>query len=251
MPTCWCEPRAYLYANPDRPLDAAAAARYRQLLTLRKESRPVAHLTGQREFWSLDLRVSPDVLVPRPETELLVELSLLRMPEGAALRIVDLGCGSGAIAIALASERPACVVTATDQSPAALAIAEENARRLCPGRIEFLVSDWYAALAGRRFDMIVSNPPYIATGEHALTDPELAFEPPDALYSGVDGLDAIRTLIAGAPDYLKSGGWLLLEHGFAQAAAVRRLMETAGLTDVSSYADPGGHDRVTAGRWSG
>ncbi len=242
--------RAYLYANPDQPLDAAAAARFRQLVVLREESRPVAHLTGEREFWSLNLRVSPDVLVPRPETELLVELGLLRLPERAALSIIDLGCGSGAIAIALATERPACAVTATDQSAAALAVAEANARRLCPGRIEFLVSDWYAALAGRRFDMIVSNPPYIATSEHALTDPELGFEPPDALYSGADGLDAIRTLIAGAPDYLQPGGWLLLEHGFAQAAAVRLLMETAGLEEVSSYADPCGHDRVTAGRRS-
>jgi release factor glutamine methyltransferase len=242
--------RAHLYANPDRPVDAAQTSAYRTLIDARLAGRPVAHLTGEREFWSLPLRVSADVLVPRPETELLVEQCLDQLPEAAACSMLDLGCGSGAIAIAVATERTGCSLTATDSSAAALDLARTNAARLCPGRIEFIAGEWFGPLGGRCFDVIVSNPPYVATGQSELTDPELAFEPAGALYSGPEGLDDIRLIINGASQHLNANGRLLLEHGFDQSASISALMRTAGFSDITTHADLAGQPRVTTGRWS-
>ena len=202
----------------------------------------------QREFWSLPLQITADVLSPRPETELLVENALLHIPLHAACDVLDLGTGSGAIAIALATERSNCRVTATDTSAAALAVARANAARLCPARIEFVTGNWFAPLTGRKFDVIISNPPYISIHHDALTDAELAFEPPQALYSGADGLDAIRVIVASAPQHLRPGGWLLLEHGFDQAAGVSALLVQAGFTDCTTLQDLAGQPRISLGR---
>lgn len=240
--------RAHLYANPDSQLSKVTAENYLDLVRLRSRGHPVAHLTGEREFWSLKLRVTPEVLVPRPETELLVERALDCIPADAEISALDLGCGSGAIAIALATERPACRIVATDKSETALKIAAMNADRYCPGRIEFIAGRWFEPLGGRRFDVIASNPPYVATGQPELTDPELAFEPEDALYSGTDGLDDIRRIIAAAPMHLAAGGWLVLEHGFDQSASIGALMQQAGFDSIASYNDLAGLPRVTAAR---
>ena len=240
--------RAHLYANPDRILSPAQAEAYSQLLTARSAGQPVAQLTGQREFWSLPLQITPDVLSPRPETELLVETALVHIPLHAACDVLDLGTGSGAIAIAIATERRSCRVTATDASDAALAVAHANAARLCPGRIEFVTGSWFTPLAGRKFDVIVSNPPYVSIHQGALTDPELAFEPPQALYSGADGLDDIRVIVANAPQHLRPGGCLLLEHGFDQAAAVIALLTQAGFAYCRTLSDLAGQLRVSSGR---
>lgn len=223
-------------------------ARLRDLVERRSQGEPVAYLTGTREFWSLDLTVTPEVLIPRPETELLVEQTLMRIPSDAACLIADLGTGSGAIALAIASERPRCRVMATDASPAALAVARGNARRLGIGNVEFLEGEWFAPLAGLTFDLIASNPPYIAAADPHLSQDDVRFEPRTALVSGGDGLDAIRLIAVQASAHLQSGGWLLLEHGYDQATAVRAMLGTNGLTDITSFADLAGHARVTVGR---
>jgi release factor glutamine methyltransferase len=223
-------------------------ARLRDLVERRSQGEPVAYLTGTREFWSLELAVTPDVLIPRPETELLVEQALARIPPDAAWVIADLGTGSGAIALAIASERPRCRVMATDASPAALAVARGNARRLGTGNVEFLEGEWFAPLAGLTFDLIVSNPPYIATADSHLMQGDVRFEPRAALVSGGDGLDAIRLIAVQASAHLQPGGRLLLEHGYDQATAVRAILGMNGLTDITSFADLAGHARVTVGR---
>ncbi len=240
--------RAHLYANPDRILSTAQAEAYGRLLEARSAGQPVAQLTGQREFWSLPLQITADVLSPRPETELLVETALLHIPLHDSCDALDLGTGSGAIAVAIATERSACRLAATDASVAALGVARANAARLCPDRIEFVTGSWFAPLAGRAFDVIVSNPPYVSIHHGALTDPELAFEPPQALYSGADGLDDIRVIVTAAPQYLRPGGCLLLEHGFDQAVAVVALLAQAGFADCQTVADLAGQPRVSFGR---
>lgn len=240
--------RAALYANPDRPVSARQSALYTELVAARKQGRPVAQLTGEREFWSLALQVDSQVLVPRPETELLVERALAHISADEAAHILDLGTGTGAIAIAIASERPNCTLTASDNSAAALTIARANSEQHTPGRINFLQSDWFDALADQRFDLIVSNPPYVSTEESELTDRDLDFEPPEALYSGADGLDDIRKIIAGSPAMLTDQGCLLLEHGHDQADRIRRLLKDAGFVDPVSHADLAGIARVTEAR---
>ncbi len=242
--------RAWLYANPDAALTEKQAQVFAALLTQRAAGRPVAQLTGKREFWSLDLAVTEFTLVPRPETETLVEQALQYIPANKPQRILDLGTGSGAIAIALACERPAARLVATDISSEALATAQDNATRHCPGRIDFLRGDWYLALPEgiERFDVIVANPPYVAENDAGLTDPELAFEPADALYSGKDGLTAIRAIVAGAASYLRPGGRLLLEHGFAQAQPVQHLLRAAGFAALETVADLAGQPRVSHGQ---
>lgn len=240
--------RAFLFANPEAVLTGNQADELDQLIAERAAGKPVAHLTGRREFWSLELRITPAVLVPRPETELLVEQALRHIPAKADFRLADLGCGSGAIAIAIASERPLAEITATDISPAALEIARQNAQSHGQEQISFIACDWLEKLGTERFNMLVSNPPYVATGEPELTDRELEYEPPDALYSGADGLDDIRRIIATAPDSLTDKGWLLLEHGFDQAAEINKLMTTAGFAKIECYKDLAGQDRVTAGQ---
>lgn len=240
--------RAWLYAHADDALSVDAAVRFHGLLMRRAAGEPLAYITGRREFWSLDLEVTPDVLIPRAETELLVELALQRIPQSAQVDIADLGTGSGAIALAIARERPQARVLATDASVATLAVARENARRLGIGSVEFAQGDWCKALGGRRFDGIVSNPPYIAETDAHLQQGDLRFEPRAALASGVDGLDAIRSIIDAAPAHLQPGGWLLLEHGFEQGAAVRQLLERRGFQDVSTAVDLERRERVSGGR---
>ena len=240
--------RAWLYAHADDVLAVEPAIAFHQLLVRRAAGEPVAYLTGRREFWSLDLAITRDVLIPRAETELLVERALQKIPQGAQVDIADLGTGSGAVALALARERPHARVLASDASAAALVVARGNAQRLRIGNVEFLESDWFAAIGARRFDIVVTNPPYIAENDAHLGQGDLRFEPLAALVSGVDGLDAIRVLVRDAPLHLKPGGWLLFEHGFDQGLACRALLERGGFADVFTAADLEGRDRVSGGR---
>jgi len=242
--------RGYLRGHPETRLDAAQAAHFAELVAARARGEPIAYLTGKREFWSLDLSVTPDTLIPRPETELLVEQALARVPASATWEILDLGTGSGAIALALAMERPDCRVVAVDISSEALDVARGNGARLGLANLEFLQGDWYTPVTARRFQLIVSNPPYIALSDPHLARGDLRYEPRQALASGADGLDDLRHIVAGAPAHLHVGGGLLLEHGSSQAAQVRGLLQAAGLTEVHSIRDLGGHERVSLGDWA-
>jgi release factor glutamine methyltransferase len=248
--------RAYLLAHPTRVLTESEDARVDMLVAQRSMGHPVAYLLGRREFYSRDFAVGPDVLIPRPETETLVEAALARLVAPAdapasmgrgPISVLDLGTGSGAIAITLACERPDVAVTATDWSEAALDVARANA--LTHGNsVEFVPGEWYAPVAGRRFDLIVSNPPYVAAADPHLGRGDLRFEPAHALTDGsADGLASIRTIIEGAPGHLKPGGWLLLEHGHDQADAVRGLLGAAGFTSLLSMQDLAGTPRVAGG----
>jgi release factor glutamine methyltransferase len=238
-------PRSRLDAHPEELVAAESAQRFAALIERRAGGEPVAYLTGRREFWSLELRVTPDVLVPRPETELVVERALALGPAGAA-RAADLGTGSGAIAIALAHERPDWQIVATDVSAPALALARDNARALGLARIDFRAGDWFAPLGNEHFDLLVSNPPYVAADDPALL--ELRHEPPLALTPGPDALQCLRTLTRGAPRHLRSGGWLVLEHGAGQAEEARRELVAAGFRHVRSHRDLSAHERVTEGQ---
>jgi release factor glutamine methyltransferase len=236
--------RARLRSHPEELADVAKAKRYAQLIERRTAGEPLAYIIGRKDFWSLRLAVSPAVLVPRPETELLVERALaLRLEEFG--RVADLGTGSGAIALALASERPGWQVAATDVSDEALAIARGNAQTHDLRHVQFLRGSWFGPLAGRTFDLILSNPPYIAQGDPALADPALKREPQIALTPGEDGMASLREIIEAAPDYLERDGWLLLEHGADQAAEVTRELVARGLRHVRSHRDLGGHERMT------
>jgi release factor glutamine methyltransferase len=245
--------RAYLVANPMRVLTESEDAKVDMLVARRALGQPVAYLVENREFYSRDFAVGPDVLIPRPETETLVEAALARfVPRTAHFspEVLDLGTGSGAIAVILACERPDIRVTATDASEGALAVARANAEAHgCTGRIELLHGSWYEPLAGRRFDLIVSNPPYVAQGDEHLGEGDLRFEPAQALTDGSsDGLGSIRAIAAGARSHLNRGGWLLLEHGHDQSAAVDRILEEAGLHERISIADLAGIARVAGGK---
>ena len=244
-------PRSWLFAHSGDAVPAEAAVRFAALLARRQAGEPVAYLTGSQGFWTLDLAVSPATLVPRPETELLVERALARIPVNSASHVADLGTGSGAIALAIAKERPHTAVIATDASAAALEVARGNAARNGITNVEFREGDWLAPLAGETFDLIASNPPYIAEGDPHLDRGDLRFEPPTALSSGKDGLDAIRSIVRDAPARLAPGGWLLLEHGWDQADAVRALLNTAGFAQVQSRPDLAGVPRCSGGRWAG
>ncbi|MDN5923736.1 MAG: peptide chain release factor N(5)-glutamine methyltransferase [Xanthomonadales bacterium] len=239
---------AWLFAHAHDELDAAAAANFTHWVARRADGEPVAYITGHCGFWSLDLEVSAATLIPRPETELLVELALQRVALDGEVYIADLGTGSGALALALASERPQARVLATDASEQALAVAARNAARLGLAQVHFARGDWCQPLAGQRFDVIVSNPPYIALGDAHLEQGDLRYEPTTALSSGSDGLDAIRTLVRGCLPHLVDGGWLLLEHGWDQAEAVRGLLHGAGYADVFSARDLEQRERVSGGR---
>lgn len=242
------KPRSWLFAHADELPAACVAAAYAALVERRRAGEPVAYLTGRRGFWTLELEVTPATLIPRPETERLVELALERLPREASVRVADLGTGSGAIALAIASERPRARILATDASADALAVARGNAARLGLGQVDFAQGDWLAPLAGERFDLIVSNPPYIEAGDPHLAQGDLRFEPPLALASGVDGLDAIRRIVHDARAALVPGGWLLFEHGWNQGAAARALLHGAGYAQVSTAQDLEARDRVSGGR---
>ena len=237
----------WLVAHTDEELSDDEAARFEALVAERMGGVPVAYLTGTRGFWSMDLTVTSDVLIPRPETELLVELALQRIPADADVDVADLGTGSGAIALALACERPRARVLACDASAAALAVARGNAERLRLANVRFAQGDWCAAVGDARFALIASNPPYVAVGDAHLQQGDLRFEPALALSSGTDGLDAIRVIVAGALAHLLDDGWLLIEHGWDQGDAVRFLLEDAGFADVATHRDLGDRDRVTLG----
>lgn len=233
-------------ASPERELPAAAGWSFQQLIRRRLQGEPVAYIRGQQEFWSLLLEVTPAVLIPRPETELVVE-RVLALLKPDATELADLGTGSGAIALAVASERPSLQVTAVDVSGEALAIARRNAARLQIQNVSFERGSWFAPLAGRRFDVIAANPPYVARGDQDLAQDVSRFEPEVALIGGVTGLEAIEQIVAQAGQHLQPGGWLILEHGWTQAVAVRERLVRAGFANVRSHADLAGHERVTEG----
>lgn len=236
--------RIALYTDHERPMTPSELDEYRALVRRRGQREPVAYLTGTRGFRMLDLAVTPDVLVPRPETELLVERAIAAAPQGGTA--LDWGTGSGAVALALASERPDLAVTAVERSPAALEVARGNGTRLGIA-VEWIASDGLAGVAGRRFDVIAANPPYLSEADLAAAPPELSFEPRDALVSGPDGLEALRGLCAGAPAHLAVGGALLVEVGAGQAPAVEELMRAAGLAEVVAHDDLAGIARVVGG----
>lgn len=240
--------RAWLFAHATDAVDQDARQRFELLVARRAEGHPLAYLVGRRGFWTLDLQVNTATLIPRPETELLVEQALARLPDDDMVRVADMGTGSGAVALSIASERPLATVMATDVLGPALAVAVKNAQAHGLENVWFRRGHWFVALGADRFDMIVSNPPYIAAGDPHLTQGDLRFEPPPALASGADGLDAIREIVAGAPEHLVPGGWLLLEHGWDQGEAIRALLEQAGFVDAQTVQDLEQRDRVTLGR---
>ena len=240
--------RAWLFAHATDEVDDEARQRFEALLERRIGGHPLAYLLGRRGFWTLDLQVNTATLIPRPETELLVEQALARLPGDDMVRVADMGTGSGAIALSIASERPLATVMASDLLGPTLAVAVKNAQAHGLDNVWFRRGHWYAALGADRFDMIVSNPPYIAAGDPHLQQGDLRFEPAPALASGADGLDAIREIIAGAPEHLVPGGWLLLEHGWDQGEAIRALLQQAGFAEVETVQDLEQRDRVTLGR---
>jgi release factor glutamine methyltransferase len=240
--------RAWLVAHDRDALTAPQAAAVQALIARRQAGEPVAYILGEKEFYGRSFRVTPDVLIPRPETELLVEAALERLPAHRPARVLDLGTGSGCIAITLASARPAWDITASDKSPASLEVARDNAVRLNVGNVRFVHGDWYDGLDSHPFDMIVSNPPYVAAADKHLGLGDLRHEPLHALVAGPLGLDAIRIIVSGAPAHLNPGGWLLLEHGHDQAPACAALMAGAGLEQRFMRRDLGQQARVSGGR---
>jgi release factor glutamine methyltransferase len=238
---------AYLAAHADSPLTPEQCSAYEMYLSRRAAGEPVAYLIGRREFYGLEFRITPAVMIPRPETELLVDLALARIPQAEKWRVLDLGTGSGCIALSIAHARPRCRIVATDNAPEALALARENAQTLHIGNVDFAEGTWFAPVARQRFDLIVSNPPYVAAHDPHLAQGDLRYEPRGALIGGSDGLDVVRAIVAGAPDHLRPRAALLFEHGYDQGTACRSLLETAGFCEVRSWRDLGGRDRVSGG----
>lgn len=241
------KPRSFLRTWPERVVDREVRERFEGWLVRRRAGEPVAYILGRQGFWSLDLEVAPHTLIPRPDTELLVETALQLLPASPA-RVLDLGTGTGAIALALACERLSWQVSGVDRIPEAVALAERNRERLRLANVGFRQSHWFSALAGERFALIVGNPPYIPGSDPHLQQGDVRFEPKSALVAGHDGLDDIRLIVAQAPRFLEPGGWLLLEHGYDQAAAVRDLLLGNGFSEVESRRDLGGHERISLGR---
>lgn len=241
-------PASWLLAHADDVLTLADERAFIELVQRRQLGQPVAYITGRRGFWSLELEVTPATLIPRAETERLVELALDRLAEDTPARVVDLGTGSGAIALSIGTERPRAKILATDASAEALEVAHRNARRLCIPNVQFVQGDWLAPLREARVDLIVSNPPYIETGDPHLAQGDLRFEPVSALASGADGLDDIRRIVSDARQHLLPGGWLLFEHGWNQGEACRALLQAAGYSEVFTAQDLERRDRVSGGR---
>lgn len=241
------QPHAWLIAHAEEAPGAKAEQAFAALAARRTRGEPMAYILGEREFYGLAFSVAPAVLIPRPETELLVELALARIPADAAARVLDLGTGSGAIAVTLAKKRPRAALTAVDVDYAALTLARANASRH-KVQVRFFCGDWFGALSGQRFDLIVSNPPYVADADPHLGLGDLRFEPQRALVGGADGLDCIRAIVAKAGAHLNPGAWLLLEHGYDQAAACRALLEAGGYQEVQSWPDLAGIARVSGAR---
>ncbi|MGB6977091.1 MAG: peptide chain release factor N(5)-glutamine methyltransferase [Gammaproteobacteria bacterium] len=240
--------RAYLYTYPTMQLTTAQTADFFKMIARRKVGEPVAYILGRAAFWTLELHVTPATLIPRPETELLVELALQLLPAEKTLTLADLGTGSGAIALALASERPHWELHASDQSATALTVAQGNAHRLALTNVQFHLGDWCAALPKQRFHALISNPPYIALSEPHWQQGDLRFEPQSALIAGEDGLQALRIIIQQAEDYLEVDGWLMFEHGYQQQSSVVTLLQQSGYQSITSHQDKAGHWRVTMGR---
>lgn len=238
--------RSFLYANPELELPDRRSESFKRLIKQRVLGEPIAYLTGSSEFWSLPLEVNPGVLIPRPETERLVEAALNKIPPKADWRIADLGTGSGAIALAIASERSKCEIHATDISTKALNVARKNASQLGLNQVQFHRGSWSQPLQGK-FHLIVSNPPYVNADDPHLTQGDLRFEPREALTPGTDGLQAIREITQLAHPVLVSGGWLMFEHGFDQGAATREILQGSGFINVETLHDLQGHERVTLG----
>jgi release factor glutamine methyltransferase len=238
---------AYLTAHAGRALTSEQMRAYQACTARRGAGEPVAYITGRREFYGLELHVTPAVLIPRPETELLVDLALARIPAAAERHVLDLGTGSGCIALSIAHARFRSRITAIDSAPGALAVARENAQALGIENVAFAEGNWFAPVAGQRFELIVSNPPYVAAHDPHLLQGDLRYEPRAALIGGVDGLDALRVIVAGAPAHLRPSGALLLEHGYDQGAACRILLEGAGFHAVRTWQDLAGRERVSGG----
>ena len=241
-------PQSWLIAHSDDTLGDVQSRRLTQLLARRRGGEPMAYVLGEREFWDMTLAVTPAVLIPRPETELLVEQALVHINAHGRSRVLDLGTGSGAIAIAIARERPLAEVCATDACVKALSVAQRNVASCCPGRIELRRGHWFEPVAGERFDVVVSNPPYVASNDPCLQYGEVAHEPRLALDGGSDGLHAYRQLLAKASEHLVNGGHLLFEHGFEQSEALRQLLATSGFQAIDTACDLAGHPRVTSAR---
>lgn len=243
------KPRSFLRTWPERVVSREARDLYDRYLARRVAGEPVAYILGRQGFWSLDLEVAPHTLIPRPDTELLVETALALLPASPS-RVLDLGTGTGAIALALACERLSWQVLGVDRIPEAVTLAERNRERLRLANVAFRASHWFSAVDDGRFSLIVSNPPYIPSTDPHLKQGDVRFEPSSALVSGRDGLDDIRLIIDQAPNHLENGGWLMLEHGFDQPDAVRDLLLSRGFTAVESRRDLGGHERISLGRWT-
>ncbi len=245
---CLGKSRAWLYTWPEKAVSAECTQRFRQLLTERRAGLPIAYLVGERDFWSLSLAIDGNTLIPRPETETLVAWALeLALPDDA--KVLDLGTGSGAIALALAVERPVWQVTALDNSANALQVAADNVARVGAHNVSLLQSDWYQAVAGKRFDALLANPPYIDCEDPHLTRGDVRFEPRSALVSANRGLADLQLLVEGAAAHLRDGGWLLLEHGYTQAPAVRAMLYEAGFDKVDTHCDAAGLERISGGCW--
>ena len=247
---CLSKSRSYLRAWPERQPSEAQSQWFWDLIARRCQGEPIAYLTGQREFWSRSFKVSPDVLIPRPDSELLIELSLQLLPHNQSCKIIDLGTGSGILAITLAAERPLATVIATDVSSAALNIAQLNAESLAVGNVRFLTSHWFDSVADKNFDLVISNPPYIAADDPHLQQGDVRFEPESALISDEEGLKDIRLLSEQARNHLKPNGLLLIEHGYNQQTQVQAILQTLNYRQIQTHPDLSGNPRVTSGIWN-
>ncbi|HXR02077.1 MAG TPA: peptide chain release factor N(5)-glutamine methyltransferase [Pseudomonas sp.] len=242
------KPRSFLHTWPERIVSTEAAHTFDGYLQRRRTGEPVAYILGQQGFWNIDLEVATHTLIPRPETEMLVETALELLPGAIAHRLLDLGTGTGAIALSLAKDRPQWAVTAVDRVAEAVGLAERNRQRLHLDNAQVLLSHWFSAVEDQRFDLILSNPPYIASNDPHLVEGDVRFEPSSALVSGSDGLDDLRVIVSQAPAHLETGGWLLLEHGYDQGPAVRELLSEHGFEQIQTRRDLGDHERITFGR---